>query len=114
MTRSPQQTLKAHIEALESSDMNRIMADYADDAVILTPDGSVEGHDAIEAFFTGALQMLPQPKFDLGPAVHHGDITLLRWTARSPAGKISDGVDTFVVRDGSIRVHTSSFTFEPS
>ena len=114
MSRSPQETLKAHIEALESSDLNAIMADYADDAVILTPDAVMQGHAEVEAFFTGALQMLPEPKFVLNPAVHHGDITLLRWMATSPAGKINDGVDTFVIQDGTIRVHTSSFTFEPN
>jgi ketosteroid isomerase-like protein len=113
MTRSPKQVLKAHLDALQNGDVRALVADYADDAVIITAQGVMAGHNGIEAFFTGALQVLPEARFALRNVVHHEDVALLNWTAIWPAGRINDGVDTFVFRDGSIRAQTTKFTAEP-
>jgi len=45
----------------------------------------------------------PQEVFD-----HHGQA--LEWKARSSAGNVEDGIDTFVFRDGMIRVQTVRYT----
>ena len=34
------------------------------------------------------------------------------WTAESPAGRIDDGVDTFVCEDGLIKLQSASFTVQ--
>jgi hypothetical protein len=114
MSRSPQEALKAHIEAVNSGSMKDILADYADEAVIITADGVAEGSAEVKGFFIGALQMLPHVAIDARLAVHNGDIALVHWSAASPAGKINDGVDTFVFKDGTIHVQKVSFTVESS
>jgi len=38
---------------------------------------------------------------------------LFQWTLISPAGRVNDGVDTFVFADGVIRLQTSAFTVQP-
>jgi ketosteroid isomerase-like protein len=91
MTRSPEQVLKAHFDALQNGDVQALVADYADDAAIITAQGVMAGHSGIEASFTGALQVLPEARFALSNVVHHEEVALLNWTAIWPAGRIDDG-----------------------
>ena len=92
----------------------KILEDYRDDVVIVTPQGVLEGHSGVEAFFTQALTALPG--LQLGPksVVGAPDVALLLWTATSTAGSVNDGVDTYVVEDGAIKFETISFTIEPA
>jgi hypothetical protein len=41
------------------------------------------------------------------------DILFLEWKARSQKVKAEDGIDTFVFRDGLIRVQTVRYTLTP-
>jgi predicted SnoaL-like aldol condensation-catalyzing enzyme len=114
VTRSSQDVLAAHLDALGKGDLDLILADYREDSVLLTAQGVFEGKAMIEAFFTQALGALPQAKFKATGIYPAGDAVLLHWTAESPGGRIDDGVDTFVVDDGAIQLQTASFTITPS
>jgi len=50
MARSTQEVFRQYRHALESGDLPAIMADYAEDAVLVTPSVVVAGADAIRAF----------------------------------------------------------------
>ena len=113
MTRSPQEIYSAHFDALASGDIEQLLADYSDDAAIITGQGVLEAHSGIEAFYTNALQALPEPRFAVTSAVYSDDAALVHWTAQSLAGRVDDGVDTFVFRDGNIWLHTIHFTLLP-
>lgn len=110
MTRSPQETLAAHFEAIASGDVDGLLADYSEDAKILTGQGVLEGRAGVEEFFTRALQSLPEAQFDVTDTTYSNDAALVHWTAESTAGRIDDGVDTFVFENGDIRLHTIHFT----
>jgi uncharacterized protein (TIGR02246 family) len=112
MTRTPQDVFAAHASALASGDISRILEDYSDDAVFVTPDGPLRGKDAIRAFLTAALGALPEAEFTMGSTVFGGDALLLQWGVTSPKGKITDAVDTFVFSEGKIRLQTSVFRVE--
>ena len=47
MARSPQEIFKHHAEALTAGDLDEIVADYTDDAVLITPSGAVHGKDGV-------------------------------------------------------------------
>jgi len=113
MTRSPQEILSDHLAAVEHGDVATIVEDYREDAVLLTSQGALEGRSGVEMFYTQALAMLPQPKFAIDSAIYAGDALLFRWTLISPAGRVNDGVDTFVFADGAIRLQTMAFTVQP-
>ena len=112
MSRTPQETLGAHFDAVGAGDLTRLLADYAEDAVILTGDGVLQGHSGVQAFYANALQLLPEAQFAVGGTTYSDDAALVHWTAQSNAGRIDDGVDTFVFRDGNIRLHTIHFTID--
>ena len=67
----------------------------------------------VETFYTQALAALPQIEINYTSAVYAGDALLVQWTAFSTAGRITDGVDTFIFAGGAIRLQTSTFTIEP-
>ena len=99
--------------AVTEGDMPRVLKDYSDDAVLLTPQGALLGHEGVESFYAQALAMLPGLQLSATSVVSGGNALLVNWTASSSTGSISDGVDTFVFADDSIKVQTSCFTVQP-
>ena len=114
MTRSAQEVVEAHLAAVAKGDLVTILKDYRDDVVIVTPQGVLEGHSGVEAFFTQALTALPGLKLSPKSIVYARDVALLLWTATSTAGRVNDGVDTYVLEDGAIKFETVAFTVEPA
>lgn len=92
--------------------MAAILEDYAPDAVLLTPQGALDGHAGVEAFFRQASAALGDFELSVTWTVFGGDALLARWTASSPTGRIDDGIDSFVFVNGRIQVQTSSFTIQ--
>jgi ketosteroid isomerase-like protein len=114
MTRTAQDVFAAHESALSAGDVDRILEDFSDDAVLVTADGALHGRGAIRDWYAGALGALPEAKFSMDTKVFAGDALLLLWTASSPKGRINDGVDTFIFSEGQIRLQTVSFHVEPA
>ncbi|HEY5978481.1 MAG TPA: nuclear transport factor 2 family protein [Microlunatus sp.] len=114
MTRSPEEVFADHLSALALRDVTAIGKDYADDALLLTSRGAVEGRHGVEQFFRQALEMLPDVEFQIGPTVFGGDALLVWWTATATAGHVDDGVDTLRFADGLIQLQASAFTIEPN
>ena len=105
-TRSPQEVFGHHAQALGAEDLEEIVADYSDDAVFITPAGVQRGKDGIRQAFAKLLGEVPQASWDIKTTIYEGDILLLEWGAEGGGNRIQDGIDTFVFRDGLIRVQT--------
>jgi hypothetical protein len=110
MTRSPQEVFAHHGEALMAEDLDGIVSDYADDAVFITPDGVRHGKAGVREGFTKLLSDLPGASWELPTQLFEDDVLLLEWKAESESVKADDGIDTFVFRDGLIRVQTVRYT----
>lgn len=110
MTRTPQEVFAHHAQALGAGDLDEIVADYTDDAILITPGGAMRGKDGVRAAFVKVLADLPNAAWDLKTQIYEGDALLLEWTADSTAGQVYDGVDTFVFRDGMIWVQTVRYS----
>jgi ketosteroid isomerase-like protein len=112
MTRTPEEVFRHHAEALGAGDLDQIVADYADDAVFITPAGVLRGKEGIRTAFTRLLAEVPDAAWDLKTQIYEGDLLFLEWTAHAAASSIEDGVDTFVFRDGLIRAQTVRYTLQ--
>jgi ketosteroid isomerase-like protein len=112
MTRTPQEVFAHHAEALGAGDLDGIVTDYADDAVFITPDGVKRGKDGILEAFTKLLADVPNADWALPTQIYEGDVLFLEWTAVSAATKVEDGIDTFIFRDGLIRLQTVRYTLQ--
>jgi ketosteroid isomerase-like protein len=98
--------------ALESGDIAKIMADYADDAILIVPDGAVVGKPAIQAGFENMIQGSPNIRFTSQEIVE-GDTLLTIWSAECDTATFPQGVDTFVIRDDKIQRQTAWFVVKP-
>jgi ketosteroid isomerase-like protein len=114
MARTPQQIFEHHATALTAGDMDELLSDYADDAVLITPRGVLRGKDGVRQAFTALFGELPNPRLDVPTQIFEGDVLFLEWTATSDKGRVSDGIDTFVFGDDGIRVQTVRYTVEPT
>ena len=113
MARTPQEVFQHHGETLMAEDLDGIVSDYTDDALFITPDGVKYGKDGVREGFVKLLSDVPQAKWDLPTQIFEGDILFLEWKAESENVKVEDGIDTFVFRDGMIRVQTVRYTVVP-
>jgi predicted SnoaL-like aldol condensation-catalyzing enzyme len=112
--RSPQEIFSHHAQALGAEDLEEIVADYSDDAVFITPAGVQRGKDGIRQAFTKLLGEVPQASWDIKTTIYEDDILFLEWGAEGGGNRIEDGIDTFVFRDGLIRVQTVRYTLQPA
>ncbi len=110
MARTPQEVFQHHGEALMAEDLDGIVSDYSDDALFITPDGVRHGKDGVREGFVKLLGDLPGARWELPTQIFEDDILLLEWKAESDRVKADDGIDTFVFRDGLIRVQTVRYT----
>ncbi|MGZ4524885.1 MAG: nuclear transport factor 2 family protein [Mycobacterium sp.] len=113
MTRSPQEVFAHHGKALAAADLDEIVVDYADDAVLITAAGVARGRDGVREAFAKLLDDLPNADWDLKNLIFDGDLLFLEWTADSALNRVDDGVDTFVFRDGLIWAQTVRYTPTP-
>lgn len=113
MARTPQEVFAHHGETLMAEDLDGIVSDYADDAVFITPDGVRRGKDGVREGFVKLLGDVPNAKWELPTQIFEGDVLFLEWKAQSTEVKVEDGIDTFVFRDGLIRVQTVRYTVVP-
>jgi len=99
-------TLARNGAAFASGDLEAILANYSDDAIVIRPGCSYRGREAIrgmfeevQANFTG---LVPQS----ASTTVAGRFALMTWTATSASGRVVQGVDSFVVVDGLIVAQT--------
>ena len=108
MSQSVLEVLSHHMTCVSRSDVDGIMEDYADDAILFSPDAPLVGKDAIRRFFvTLTGEMMPAgTNFQPVRQDVHGDAAFLLWQAESPAMKFHLGAETLIVRDGKIVTHS--------
>jgi len=112
MARTPEEVFAHHAEALGAGDLDEIVADYADDAVFITPAGVLRGKEAIRSAFTQLLADVPDAAWQLPTQIYEGDVLFLEWTADAARTRVEDGIDTFIFRDGLIRLQTVRYTLQ--
>ena len=113
--RSTEETFLHHAQALGEGDVDEVMVDYAEDAVVFTPDGVLHGHDEIRPFFERSVTEVlpPGTDFRMLQNVIEGEIVYIVWSAESVNYHIPFRTDTFVVRDGQIVLQTFAALMEP-
>ena len=111
--RTPQEVFQHHGEVLMAEDLDGIVSDYTEDALFITPDGVLRGKEGVREGFVKLLGDVPSASWDLPTQIFEDDILLLEWKAEPEKVKVEDGIDTFVFRDGLIRVQTVRYTLIP-
>lgn len=107
MHRSTQEVLDAHLAAFgPGADIETVLADYADDAVVMTVKRTFRGRDAIRSFYADLFARVPTEVWALWEVTRtnvEGEVAMLTW--RLPPA-VDFATDTLVVRDGRIAYQT--------
>ena len=93
-----------HIQAFLANDLETIMADFAPDALLCTPDGALRGPDQIRGFFQQVLPLFPpgETQLDVKQQVVDGELFYVAWSASTPKAEVPLGCDVFIVRNGML------------
>lgn len=113
MARTPEEVFAHHGQSLGAEDLEEILSDYADDAVLIVQQKVYRGRDGAREVFTQLLSDVPQAEWELGPTFAD-DVLYLEWKATGGGRKVEDGIDTFVFKDGLVRVQTVRYTVQPA
>ena len=113
MARSTGQIFEDHMGALARGDVPGIMADYADDAVLMAIDQVYVGKAEIQGFLEASFAAMPNARFEPKGLQVYGDAVLVSWSADSDTVRCSQGTDTLIIRDDMIRLQTVCFSVEP-
>ncbi|MEU1892055.1 nuclear transport factor 2 family protein [Streptomyces pristinaespiralis] len=109
MSRTPQEVFADHGNRLGTGDLDLISRNYTEDAVFLTPEGTLTGREGVRRGIGALLVDLPDADWQLIPQFA-GDVLFLQWSAATDTHEVTDGVDTFVFRDGLISAQTLRYT----
>ena len=114
MTRTTQEVFDSHREAIETVNLEKLAADYAEDAFMVTLDGSFIGREAILSdFFQAWLSQFPDTKINYDKIAIEGDVCLLQWSADASKMTIPIGLGVFFVQDGLIKRQAEWFQMVP-
>jgi ketosteroid isomerase-like protein len=110
--RTPQEVFQHHAEVLGAGDLDGILSDYSDDAVLISPAGVLRGKDGIRQAFVQILEDVPNADWEVPTQIYEGDVLFIEWKATAANSKVEDGIDTFIFRDGQIVLQTVRYTVQ--
>jgi ketosteroid isomerase-like protein len=109
MSKQTEAVLNNHLEALGAGDIDRIMKDYNEDSILILPEVTLKGLDAIRATFSEFFNGLFKPgtyEFTMDRVEIIGEVAYIVWHSVNQGVDVTLGTDTFLVRDSKIVVQT--------
>ena len=112
---STKDVLDRHLKSFSEGDLKGILADYAPEAVMFTPDGPLKGPDEMRPLFQALITEFGKPgaAFTLKRQSVDGDYAYILWTAETADNVYEVATDTFVVRDGKIAAQSFTGKIRP-
>jgi hypothetical protein len=111
--RSTADVFHDHLERARRGDVDGdLQRNYAPDVVVLSAYGVEHGHDGARRLADLLERQLPGAQLAYPLTLVERDVALLEWTATADGARVDDGVDSFVVRDGTIVAQTIHYTVQ--
>jgi len=112
---STKDVLERHKATFGSQDMAGVLADYAPDAVMFSPNGMAKGTDALRKTFEGFFAEWGKPgvTFEMKQEIVDGKNAYIFWNAETADNVYEAGTDAFVVENGKIVTHFFSAKITP-
>lgn len=98
------QVLDHHWQTFRDNDLEGVMEDYTEESILITPDTTYKGLDAIRQNFIQAFEAFPaeEDPLTLHKSVVEQDVGYILWEASTPEFELLFATDTFIIRDGKI------------
>jgi ketosteroid isomerase-like protein len=97
-----------HLGSFQDNDLEAVIADYTNESVLITQDGTCKGPEEIKVFFATLMTHFPkqQSNFELDKIVVKNELVFIVWHATTPSLEVSLGTDTFIIKDDKIYQQT--------
>jgi SnoaL-like domain len=106
---STEQVLARHWRDFVAGDLESIISDYAQDALLVSAMGTMKGHAQLRPMFESIFSHLFPPgtsTLKLEKQSIEGEIGFIIWSGSAPKYEVPFATDTFWIRDGKIAVQT--------
>ncbi len=110
-----QEVLDHHWETFKANDLDGVMADYTEESVLITPNGTYTGLNEIRQNFVNAFARFPKDSttLQLDKSVIQQDVGYIIWQGTAPKIKVTFGTDTFIIQNGKIVRQTFAGVLSP-
>lgn len=107
--------LDHHLAAFGAQDIENTIADYADDAVLITQGETYRGREELSTLFEGLFAEFSQSDvtFSLEEKTVEDEYAYIVWQAETPDNDYEFATDTFVIREGNIVAQTLATIVTP-
>ncbi len=114
MSRTTEEVLYDHLELAKQGDWQTdLKRNFSGSCVLLTNYGVFEGHEGIKQKIRLLHEHLPNATYEYKQILIHGEMGFLVWTGDSDTNTVSDGADSYLVRDGNVVVMTIHYNVKP-
>ncbi|MDQ4139012.1 MAG: nuclear transport factor 2 family protein [Bacteroidota bacterium] len=115
ITATTEEVFNHHLEAIRNRNLHETMADYHEDAILITSIDVFKGKAAIQEFFKFVYEAIFTEGFtiEIQKQVVEGDLLFIVWNARSSTFDIPNASDTFLIQDGLIVRQTGFVLMNP-
>ena len=110
---TPQEVLHTHLELSRTHAERDFLTSYREDSFLIMASGVRRGLDEIRGCYRQLKDDLPNARYTYKAIVVEQDVAFLEWSADSDTHTVSDGADSYVIRDGYIRAQTIHYTLVP-
>ena len=93
-----------HSKALGENNLDDLMADYTEESIVITPEGSYSGLVEIRKAFVEIVKAFPTigSKFNVIKTAVKNDMFYVFWSAKTPVVEYTFATDTFIIQGGKI------------
>jgi ketosteroid isomerase-like protein len=97
-----------HLGSFQDNDLDAVLADYTNESVLITEDGTHHGPSEIRNFFASLMTHFPkkQSDFKLERLVVNNELAYIVWHAKTPSVDVAFGTDTFIIKKNKIYQQT--------
>ncbi len=111
--RRPREVFEDHLELAQKGELEKdLERNYAPDSVLLTNYGVFHGRKGMKEAAELLEKQLPGGNYNYKLKLCHEEICFLHWTGRSDLSVIPDGADSYLIKDGKIKVQTIYYSVE--
>lgn len=109
-------TFKNHVASFTAGNLDAVLDDFAEHAVVMTPDGVFEGRDRIRALYQGLLAEFgnidngDSPGISVDALHVRHDTLFISWHAESTRHVFPFGADMFVFDDNKIERQSIAYS----
>jgi hypothetical protein len=112
--RSTQEVFEDHLRKRDEDNFEGdLKLNYAPDVVMLTCTGIFRGHEGLRQSHQLLLRSLPVAKIECFNKLIDGEFAFLEWCAKTDSVEVTEGADSFVIRNGKICFQSIHYKIHP-